>query len=180
MKLSQIRSSGGAEQRHHAKGPRPFSPKASLHIVLRSARRGPVLQRQARKVQSFSFELAKRLGVRIYEYGNAGNHLHLLVLAPTRKALNAFLRGLAGTLARIAGGGKKGSPVGDPFWLGRPYTRIVSWGREFHSVKNYVVVNAMEGVAQTHKQMAKYIVNRILESKAALKPGETWEIKGLG
>src|SRR5262249_6076303 len=88
--------------------------------------------------------LATRYDVRVYQYANAGNHLHLLLRAPRRESLRAFLRAFAGLVARAVTGARKGAPSGR-FWAWTAYSRLLTWGREFSAVRRYVFYNEIEG-----------------------------------
>jgi REP element-mobilizing transposase RayT len=88
-------------------------------------------------------ELASRTGVRVYEYANVGNHVHLLVRAKHRSAFQRFLRSFAGVAARLITGARRGRSVGR-FWDRLAYSRVVSWGREFRCVREYVIRNELE------------------------------------
>jgi REP element-mobilizing transposase RayT len=87
--------------------------------------------------------LAQKYAVRVYEFANAGTHVHLLVRAKCRLALQNFLRTFAGITARLVTGARRGHPVGK-FWDTLAYSRIVQWGREFFRVRAYVVQNELE------------------------------------
>jgi hypothetical protein len=87
--------------------------------------------------------LARQYGLRVYEFANAGNHLHILVRARRRVHLQHFLRAFAGIVARRVTGAEKGRPVGK-FWDLLAYSRIVTWGRDFVGVRAYVIGNEVE------------------------------------
>jgi len=89
--------------------------------------------------------------VRIYQYANSGNHLHLLLRAKTRRGFQRFLRTFSALVPRIVTGAKKGMPIvaRDPkghgkFWDALAYTRIASWGRHFFNGRYYVIRNELE------------------------------------
>jgi REP element-mobilizing transposase RayT len=86
---------------------------------------------------------ARRYRIRIYEFANAGTHLHLLVRAKVRRTLQDFLRAFGGVLARLITGARKGYRVGR-FWDMLAYSRVVSWGRDFFGARAYVVQNELE------------------------------------
>jgi REP element-mobilizing transposase RayT len=139
---------GGSLAHRKRKTARPIDPKQALHVVLRSSQaRGersmlhPKLQPH---VDAAARTIATRHGVRLYRYANVGNHLHLLVRARTRVAIQRFLRDLAGTIAIIMTGAKKSNPLASRFWDGLAYTRIVSWGREFRTLELYFIKNLFE------------------------------------
>ena len=87
--------------------------------------------------------LARRYDIRVYEFANAKNHLHLLVRARRRDCFQAFLRAFAGMVARLVTGARRGHPVGR-FWDELAYSRVVQWGREFFEVRRYVIKNEDE------------------------------------
>jgi hypothetical protein len=83
--------------------------------------------------------------VRVYDFANVGSHLHLLVRARRREAFQAFLRAFCGIVARIVSGAKRGLPLrGGPFWSGLAWSRIVTWGREYWTVRHYIFRNRIE------------------------------------
>jgi hypothetical protein len=126
---------------------RPLDLRRPLHVVLRSSRargawslRG---QRGARIVRYALRRFVRRFDLRVYEFANVGNHLHLLLRCKCRLALQNFLRAFAGVTARFITGARKGRPIGR-FWDFLSYSRIVAWGRDFSGVRAYVIRNALE------------------------------------
>jgi REP element-mobilizing transposase RayT len=89
--------------------------------------------------------LARRHGVRVYEFAVTSNHLHAVLRAKTRAHFQAFLRAFAGVAARLVTGARRGHPVGR-FWDDLAYSRVLHWGREFRKVRDYVIQNAMEAL----------------------------------
>jgi hypothetical protein len=137
----------------HAKEARPLSSKKALHIVLRSDwATGPrSFLKFERIIQNTLLKLGRRHGVRVYRVANAGNHLHLLVRFTQRRGLQNFLRASTGLIARKVLGAERGSPrkstlipAGQSFWSQRPFTRIVSWGKDFDSTLSYLKLNTLE------------------------------------
>jgi REP element-mobilizing transposase RayT len=111
---------------------------------------------------------SRRYGIRVYEFANAGNHLHLLVRAKCRLALQNFLRVFAGIVARRVTGARRGLRVG-PFWDMLAYSRVMSWGRDFFGVRAYVVQNELEALrlvpyrARNHTKRGSAEFRRFLE-----------------
>src|SRR5439155_26955647 len=72
---------GGAVRRHRRKLERPVSTRRPMHVVLssRHARGGWNLKRHDRAVRDALRDMARRFGVRIYDFANVGSHLHLLL-----------------------------------------------------------------------------------------------------
>jgi REP element-mobilizing transposase RayT len=154
----------------HAKTKRHFRPKLALHVVIRSS--------QAQGKRSFfchNIALAKLLEgqatrhfIKVYAAANAGNHLHLLIQAPSREHLSNFLRALTGRIAQLVDGAKG-------FWDARPFSRIVGWGRDFKNVARYICINATEATG-----MSRETVRGMFDSvRQALKQGLLPKTPGL-
>src|ERR1035437_3894419 len=86
---------GGREAKGKRKTTRPFTPKTSLHIVLKSKRANGAWSMKHRKNQSkitsMVYVYAARFRVHVYRFANVGDHLHLLVKADDRKDLADYL-----------------------------------------------------------------------------------------
>jgi len=68
---------------------RPLDPKRPVHLVLRSSRaKGPwslLHPKNERRVRRVLDVTAAKYGVRVYRFANVGNHLHLLIMARSRR-----------------------------------------------------------------------------------------------
>lgn len=145
---------GGDSRPGMRKVRRPIHPGLHLHVVLRSERaRGELSMRHRRhraRIEAAVHRGAARCGIRISRFENVGNHLHLLLRTPDRKALGRFLRGTAGVIARGVLGRERGragsSRPARRFWDGTAYTRLVSWGRELRALHGYMNKNRLEAV----------------------------------
>lgn len=133
---------GGSRMVGRRKGARPLSTKLPIHLVLRST------QSEARRVFSYRSkrnrqilaQLAKRFHIQIYESVFNYTHLHLVIRIPHRQNYVGFIRQLSSRLSRLANL-KRGALFGL-----RPYTRILSWGREFKTVMSYMNKNYVEAI----------------------------------
>jgi REP element-mobilizing transposase RayT len=137
---------GGAYLKgNHAKGKRPLESRFAIHVVLRASESG--LRRPAvyRHVNLAVTRACKKYGVKLYEYANVGNHLHLLIKLPHVRAWKAFIREVTGRIAQIARGLKGRQKGTTAFWRHRPFTRVVrGWKRAYRLAKDYVVLNQLE------------------------------------
>jgi len=117
-----------------------------MHVVLSSqrARGNWSLLRHERAVRDALRAMARRFGVRVYDFANVGSHLHLLIRSDRRETFQAFLRSFAGIVARRVTGARRGTPVGR-FFSGLAWSRVVSWGRDYFGVRHYVFRNQIEG-----------------------------------
>jgi len=139
---------GGYESRGKRKSSRPFSPKAPMHIVLKSARAKGVWSLKHRKnqsrIRSMVYVYAYRFRVHVYRFANVGNHLHLLVRAKDRKDLADYLRVLAGRIAVTVSGARKYVKRVGKFWDDLCWSRLVAWKKDFHFVQRYIYANELE------------------------------------
>ena len=138
---------GGAVRRAQRKLKRPFDPKNTLHLILKSSRAKGEWSfsrvKNGRQIKHWVFQLARKNRVKVYRLANSGNHLHLLVKAETRQDFQSYLRALTGIISRLVTGAKKGNPIGR-FWDALAYTRVVKWGRDFKNVTYYLIRNELE------------------------------------
>jgi REP element-mobilizing transposase RayT len=153
-------SHGGELSRGKRKTFRPIDPKQALHVVLRSSKaRGKFSMlhpKHCNAIEKYVHKAAKRWGVRVYRFANVGNHLHLLIKVPSRSGWKSFSREIAGGIAQIVTGAKKGEALTRNqdaaiaesaqrgFWDHLLFTRIVSFGRNFKSVSAYLIKNLFE------------------------------------
>ena len=139
---------GGAVRRGRRKLERPVSVRRPMHVVMTSQRaRGPwSLRKHERAVREALRAMARRFGIRVYDFANVGTHLHLLVRARHREAFQAFLRSFAGVVARRVTGARRGQPSGR-FFSGLAWSRVVAWGRDYLGVRHYVFRNEIEGTS---------------------------------
>ena len=139
---------GGSVREGRRKVARAVDPKRPIHLVLSSSRAQgawSLTNTDNRAHIRSALDLGKRrFGVKVYSQGTQGDHLHLLIKAPSRPDFQGFLRFLAGRIAMKITGARKGNAVGR-FWKALAYTRLVAWGRDFFSVKDYVELNDQEG-----------------------------------
>jgi REP element-mobilizing transposase RayT len=146
-KLS-VKEFGGTALKGNPREARPLSAKRPVHLVMRSRLAvGPrsFLKRE-RQIQALVQRLARQKGVKLYRFANAGNHLHFLLLVPSRREFRAYVRAVSGIVARITLQAERGRAQAEKFWDARPFTRIVEWGRDFQSVCRYVMQNTLEAL----------------------------------
>lgn len=129
---------------------RPIDTKNPIHIVLRSEKakgRLSLLNHQAFIVKCLG-EFSRKFRISIYEKAIVGNHIHLLIRGKTRSEIQNFFRTVAALIARQVTGAKKGNPFGK-FWSRLLFSRLLSsWGKEFETVKAYIIKNTLEALGQ--------------------------------
>jgi REP element-mobilizing transposase RayT len=141
---------GGAVRSGMRKLERPVSGRKPMHVTLHSKRaKGPwSMRRHERGVLQALRACARRSGVRVYDFANVGSHLHLLVRARNRDTFQAFLRSFAGIVARVVTGARRGRPApGGRFWSALAWSRVITWGREYWTVRHYIFRNEIEGTS---------------------------------
>jgi REP element-mobilizing transposase RayT len=146
---------GGEVRLRRRKLTRPIDTRRPLHVVLRSTRARGAWSLRTRVndglIRATLRRYARRYAVRLYEFANAGNHLHLLLRPTCRIGLQNFLRVFAGVSARLVTRARKGRPIGR-FWDFLAYSRIVQWGRDFFGVRTYVRDNELEPHASIRRR----------------------------
>ncbi|MGZ3686957.1 MAG: transposase [Bdellovibrionota bacterium] len=140
------REHGGSTRAGKRKEHRPIDTKRSIHVVMRAtqARGQWSMLKKKPQVEALLKQTAKDTGIRIYGFVNVGNHLHLLARTKKRADFQRFLRIFAGRVAMLVTGAKKGNALKARFWDKLAYTRLVSWGREFVGLKQYLMTNLAE------------------------------------
>ena len=145
---------GGSAQKSHPKFARTLSSKESIHLVLKSVHTVGVYsmlrKENASKVDRIIRSQAKICEIKIYQLVNVGNHLHLVIKLRDHKLFARFIRAITGVIARHVLKRQRGSekpslkPASEnrkQFWVARPFTRLIAWGRDYNFVKNYMKKN---------------------------------------
>jgi putative transposase len=140
----------------NAKIKRPLDSKLPIHLVLRNTKGGMRLPRTIVPVKLTINRIAHKHGVRIYEYANVGNHLHMLIKIPQRERWSAFIRELTGQLAQLVQGITGRQKGMANFWKKRPFTRIVrGWRKAFQTARSYIELNLLEAEGMISRMQVK-------------------------
>lgn len=143
---TSVKSHGGSLNLKKRKNIRPLDTKMPIHLVLKSerARGSYLLVRFNNQISAVIQKQAMRFQVTVYEKNINFNHIHLLVRGKSRRGLQNFFRSIAGIVARLVTGAKKGKAFGR-FWSYLLYSRLLnSWKADFTNTRNYIVQNTME------------------------------------
>ena len=124
---------GGEFSLGRRKTARVLCSKRSIHLVLKSKK--PVLRANKSKIESATERYCKRFGVKCYQKSIQRDHCHMLIRIPSRQAYGKFIRALTSYLARHLGRG---------MWSVLPFSRVVSWGKSYNTVKEYIQMNERE------------------------------------
>jgi len=134
----------------HPKVKRPLDSKLPTHLVLRSARSSMRKPQHLLKVNQIVRKACQKHGVKLYEYANVGNHLHLLIKLRNRPFWAAFIRELTGRIAQLT----------KSQWLHRPFTRIVrGWRKVYQTAREYVRLNVLEADGHISRRETKSLAD---------------------
>ncbi len=152
---------GGKFLKGNPKRKRPLSTKHSLHLILKSEQaigsRSMLQKRNIQTVDRILRKQAKKFGVKIYHLVNVGNHLHLVIRITNRDLYTNYIRSVTGLIARHVTNKQRGTATvavtpssnfaeTPKFWVARPFTRLINWGRDFKRIHNYMNKNHREGL----------------------------------
>jgi hypothetical protein len=144
---------GGTLGKNHRKEFRPLSTKRWIHLILKSdkAYGSMSLLHPSHKIwiKGLLHRKSKKFGIKISDYANVGNHLHLKIKISSRENFAKFLKSVSALIARKVTGAKRGKPFGK-FWQGLAFTRILTSALEELQLKGYIEANRRE--AQVSKQ----------------------------
>lgn len=122
---------------------RPLNCKQPIHLVLRC--KSSRLLREQIYVEYYLEKFSMKFAVKIYQKATVSNHIHLLIKVEDRVQYTKFVRALSGALAKSL----------KLKWELLPYTRLVTWGREFEAVQKYITKNTLEAFALIPYQRRK-------------------------
>ncbi len=127
---------------------RPIATRRPMHLVFKAegakGKLSLLLPQNVKWIDFFKARFTRKFDVKVYEFANAGTHLHFLLRAKTREGFQSFLRAFAGLTALKVTGAGKDHPHGKRFWTYLVYSRILFWGRAFKITQYYVILNRLE------------------------------------
>lgn len=150
------------------KSKRPLSTKHPIHLVLKSSFKG-VFNPSNKSLYELIKKQARKYGVRIYDLAINWSHIHCVIRIKGREDYLKFIRSLTSVISQRAK--RHDSTLTQLFTL-RPYTRIISWGRDFKRVLNYQVLNQLEsfGLIKRNKVCKKPRKKISKKTNAKLSP----------
>jgi len=125
------------------KSARPLSTKKPIHLILKCSGKS-VFNPTNRKLEKLIRHQASKYGIKIYEVALNWTHVHLLIKLPSREAYVAFIRTITSLIVSFVSKSKDMN-LKSIFDL-RPYTKILSWGKQFKAVIAYVELNTLEAL----------------------------------
>jgi REP element-mobilizing transposase RayT len=140
---------GGIVRKGKRKQKRFLDVKRPIHLVMRStlARRNWsfIHPRNKGMIHLLLIDTAVRYKIRIYEYVNVGNHIHLVVQGRSREKLQAFFKVFTQRVMFQVTGARKGQPRGR-FYDEIIYSRVSEWGSAFVRLIEYMWKNKLESL----------------------------------
>ena len=128
------KQSGGSLGIGKRKVARVLGTRTPIHFVLKS-QKSINLYLQRPLLQKLLYRYAQRFGIKIYKESVQRDHWHFCIKMTNRHLYRGFIRALTGTIARQLGKG---------LWSQLPFSRIVTWGRDFLNVTDYILLNQCE------------------------------------
>jgi hypothetical protein len=138
---------GGLKTKGHRKLERPLSNKKWIHLILKSDKAKGTLSfltpKNQSMIQSILTEKSKKFGIKIADFANVGNHLHLKIKIQDRERFQKFLKSITCLIARKVTGACRGKKFGR-FWQGLAFTRVLTSSLEELNLKGYIQANRIE------------------------------------
>ncbi len=133
---------GGSLLPGKRKSKRPLSTKNPLHLILKSSHRS-FFNPGNLSLENLIRSQARKFGIRVYDLALNWSHIHLMIRIKSRDDYNKFIRSLTAILAmRI----RLAKPQLKVIFDLRPFTRILSWGRDFKRGLDYQILNQLESL----------------------------------
>jgi len=173
MKLEMRKTKSLQNAKSRANSKRVLSYKESMHLVLRLRQNIPYFFEPNDKVLKMHIlQVAKKYQIRVYHLILNHTHMHAAILLPDRKSYVGFIRELTGFLAKyFTEPLKKLGFEFDKIFLNRPFTKVVSWGRAYNTLIEYMRKNEREsGVKQINIRPNKMSVsNKTLKATQVIQ-----------
>ena len=128
-----------------------------MHLVLKSdlAHGNRSFLAYGHTIEKVVQRMARICRVRIHDIAIPSDHIHAIIQPKSRAAYRRFIRAVTGILARFFW--RIGIRLRRRFWLGRPFTRIVSWGRDFTGVVRYLLKNRLDLLGMSRADSTRMI-----------------------
>jgi REP element-mobilizing transposase RayT len=150
---------GGLSTKGKRKLERPLNTRMGLHLVLKSDKAVGKLSfltpKNQKLVRHIVFSKARKFGIRVKDFANAGNHLHLRLKIQSRLNFQRFLKAVTTLIARKITGARRGFKFGR-FWQGLAYSRVLTTYAEELRVRGYIQANEIE-VANSPAARERYL-----------------------
>ena len=171
---------GGSLLLGKRKARRPLTTKSPIHLILKASQKG-VFSPSNHSLKNLIRKTAKQFDIHIYDLAINWSHIHFLIRIRSREDYVRFIRALSSLLsqaiAKVHSRQSQRNLTEDSHVLGkdktqktklftlRPFTRILSWGRDLKTVFRYVTLNQMEafGLIRRFKKKSKIGNDQLLK-----------------
>ena len=131
---------GGSLLLGKRKSKRPLSTQHPIHLILKSCEKN-LFNPGNRSLEKLIRNEASKFQIKIYDLALNWSHIHILIRLKNKTDYVKFIRSLTAILSiRIR---KAKAHLKTIFNL-RPFTRIISWGRDFKLALSYQTLNQLE------------------------------------
>jgi REP element-mobilizing transposase RayT len=141
IKTNYKKEFGGSASQGRRKGQRPLATKVPIHLVLKSETH-KIFNPRLKMLEQLLVVESKKHGIKIYDFAINWSHIHLVIKIPSRAAYKSWIRSLTSQLVQKLSAQLKQNLAG--LFSLRPYTKILSWGRQFQNALKYQIYNYFE------------------------------------
>ena len=130
---------GGSLLENKRKSERVLALKRPIHLTLKgdTANSGSLLYKTKyikEQIEKWSY----KFDIKIYDFSINSNHIHFSAKISSRDNYKKFIKALTGRLAQVL-----------KFkFIVRPFTKIISWGRQFKRLLEYIIQNKEEAAGE--------------------------------
>lgn len=118
---------------------RILSPKCPMHLIMKGdISIGGSLRKYKHQIETEIKRLAKKFDIQTYGHSVQINHIHFNLKISSRENYKKFIKALTGRIAQLT----------KIKFLWRPYTKLITWGRQFKNLAAYIIQNEEEVVGR--------------------------------
>ena len=130
---------GGSLLQDKRKSLRPLSTKTPIFLTIKGdATESGSLLKYRKQLDEELFKWAHKFNIQIYSHCINHDHIHTCIEITTIEGYKNFIRTFCGRSAKIT----------KIKWTQRPHTELVSKGRHFDNIMNYIIKNHEEAIGQ--------------------------------
>jgi len=135
---------GGSLSKGKRKSKRPVTTKNPIHFVLKSekAKRNLSFVNHKSSLEKIIAQVCKVHHIKLYEMAINFDHIHLVIRLPNVSAYAGWIKALTSLIVQTIA--RRAKQAIKNFFTLRPYSRIITWGRQFKRVLEYQILNQME------------------------------------
>ena len=133
---------GGSLLLGRRKSKRPLSTKHPLHLILKANQKG-LFNPGNRLLENLIRSQCAKFNIQVFDFALNWSHIHLLIRIRDRQDYIKFIRSLTSILASKI---RQSKPDLTEIFTLRPFTRIITWGRDFRNALSYQVLNQLESL----------------------------------